>query len=94
MKIKIPPLTKAEKILSLLNHWDPDNRSDAGYMAYNYEAETIAQHVRSNSKPETVEKAIYDVFSGTEAKLKDEEVKAMAQYIIAAVQSGKSGGKR
>ena len=85
MKIKLPPLTKAEKILALLNQWDPEKRAanGAGYRAYNYEAETIAQHVRSNSKVESVEKAIHDVF---DCSLNDEEVKAIAKCILMAVK--------
>lgn len=85
MKIKLPPLTKAEKILALLNQWDPEKRvaNGAGYRAYNYEAETIAQHVRSNSKEESAEKAMKDVFY---CSLKDEEVKTIAKYILLAVK--------
>ena len=88
MKIKLPSLTKAEKILALLNQWDPEKRvaNGAGYRAYNYEAETIAQHVRSNSKAESVEKAINDVF---DSGMKDEEVKTIAECILMAVKSNR-----
>ena len=42
MKVKIK-LTKSEKILALLNHWDPAEvyTLSNDYRAYNYEAETI-----------------------------------------------------
>ena len=85
MKIKLPPLTKAEKILALLNQWDPEKRvaNGAGYRAYNYEAETIAQHVRSNSRVESVEKAILDVF---DSEVKKEEAQALARYIQMAMK--------
>ncbi len=85
MKIKLPPLTKAEKILALLNQWDPEKRvaNGAGYRAYNYEAETIAQHVRSNSRVESVEKAILDVF---DSEVKKEEAQALARYIQEAMK--------
>ena len=83
-------LTKSEKILALLNQWDPagEYKNSGDYRAYNYEAETIAQKVRSNSKVETVEKAIKEtmdvVMDGREPN--EQEVKAMAHYILAAVK--------
>ena len=83
MKIKLPPLTKAEKIMGILNYWDPDNRKARGYHAYNYEAETIAQYVRVNSRTETVIKAIYEAF---DCELKENEVKAAAQYILMTIK--------
>lgn len=89
MKIKMT-LTKSEKIAALLNQWDPSGeyKNSGDWRAYNYEAETIAQTVRSNSKAATVEKAIRETLSvamdGKE--LHEDEVKAMAQYILMAVK--------
>jgi hypothetical protein len=89
MKIKMT-LTKSEKILALLNQWDPAGvyKNSGDYRVYNYEAETIAQKVRSNSKAETVEKAIREtmdvVMDGKE--LDENEVRAMAQFILATVK--------
>ena len=78
-------LSKAEKIMALLNQWDPDGRykNGAGAYAYSYEGETIAQHIRKNSKKETVEKSILDTFS--DLNLDDSEVRQMAEYIMSAV---------
>lgn len=80
MKIKIH-LSKAEKIMALLNQWDPENRYANGeeLRSYSYEGETIAESIRSNSKTETIEKAIREAFS--EVELVDDEVKAIAGYI-------------
>ena len=53
-------LAKSEKIMALLNQWDPagEYKKSGDYRVYQFEAETIALEVRSNSKPETVEKVI------------------------------------
>lgn len=78
-------LTKEEKVMALLNQWDPDGRhaNGAGYRAYSYEGETIAQAIRSNSRLETIEKAILEAFVGEE--LNKNEVYQMAVYIKAAI---------
>lgn len=85
MVIKMPKLSKAEMVAALLNEWDPEGRcaNGAGYRAYNYEAETIAEAIRKNSRPEKVEKAILDVF---DCDCKPEEVRAMAHYILEAIK--------
>lgn len=85
MKLKIQ-LSKADKIMALLNQWDPEGRytNGAGVRSYSYEGETIAQNIRSNSKLESIEKAIRELFS--EIELMDDEVKAMAAYIKQAVK--------
>ena len=84
MKLRMT-LTKSEKIAALLNQWDPTGKySKTGdWRAYNFEAETIAQKVRSNSKAGSVEKAIRETI-GTD--LDEREVQMMAQYILAAVK--------
>ena len=78
-------LTKSEKIAALLNQWDPSGKYNktGDWRAYNFEAETIAQKVRSNSKAASVEKAIRETI-GTD--LDEREVQMMAQYILAAVK--------
>ena len=61
MKIKMPKLSKSERILALLAYWDPlKMKEDKRYytMFYNYEAEEIAQSVRKNSSLTTVEKKL------------------------------------
>ena len=80
MKFKVR-LSKADKIMALLNQWDPEGRyaNGEGARSYSYEGETIAQNIRSNSKTESIEKAIREVFS--EVELVDDEVKSIAAYI-------------
>ena len=84
MKIRLS-LSKADKIMALLNQWDPEERykNGAGAMAYSYEAETIAQEIRSNSKTETIENAIAEAFL---IPLDSTEVRQMAVYIKSAVK--------
>ena len=84
LKIKMT-LTKSEKIAALLNQWDPVGKynKSGDWRVYNFEAETIAQKVRSNSKAASVEKAIRETI-GTD--LDEREVQMMAQYILAAVK--------
>ena len=79
-------LSKEETIMALLNQWDPDGRyaGGAGFRAYSYEAETLAQSIRSNSRMETVERAIVDAFVGTE--LDETDVNVIARYIKATVK--------
>ena len=64
MKIR---LSKTEKIAALLNQWDPTGRygKSDDWRAYNYEADTIAQNVRANSKIESIEKSLYEQFSSS-----------------------------
>ena len=85
MKIKLK-LTKTEKVMALLDQWDPDGRrrQGAGFMAYSYEADTIAQELRSNSKIETIERYIMEAFADT--PLDADQVHQMAVYIKNAVR--------
>ena len=84
MKIKMS-LSKSEQILALLNQWDPagEYKSSNDWRAYRYEAETIAQNIRSNSALSTVERVIREtmdvVMDGQE--LDEEEVKKIAECI-------------
>ena len=74
-------ISKVEKVLALLNQWDPEGRYafTHSFRAYGYEAEVIAQVLRSNSKIETIETAIVEVFS--EVELDESEVSHMAVLI-------------
>lgn len=89
MKIKMT-LSKAEKILALLNQWDPagEHKRSGDWRAYRFEAETIAQRVRSNSSAASIEKAIREameyVMHGE--TLDDNEVHQMALYIQYALK--------
>ena len=79
-------LSKTEKIMSLLNQWDPTGeyaKSD-DYRCYSYEADTIACSIRKNSKIEKVEMAIKEVFP--HANLNPEHVRLMAGYILQAIK--------
>lgn len=73
--------------MALLNRWDPtgEYKKTGDYRVYQYEAETIAQSVKSNSKVETVARAIAETIGGKE--LDENEVNAMAGYILAAVKT-------
>ena len=54
--------TKADLIRGILDYWDPcRKRESAGYMYYNYEAESIAQTIRKNSKVSTVTKQVKEL---------------------------------
>ena len=50
-----------------------------GYRIYSFEADTIAQNIRSNSKVETIERVIKEVFSDIE--INDEFIKQIASLI-------------
>lgn len=58
MKVKMPKLTKAEKVMMFLNQWDPAHGADKDYRFYQVEAEEIAQKIRKNSSLKTVEQAV------------------------------------
>ena len=74
-------LTRSEKIMALLNQWDPAGsyKSSQDYRVYSYEAETIAQSIRSNSTIKTIEKAIQEAFA--EIEIDTDELKKVVQVI-------------
>ena len=84
MKIKMP-LSKSEQVLALLNQWDPAGKYEKSndWRAYRYEAETIAQNIKSNNALSTIERVIREamdvVMDGQE--LNEEEVKKIAECI-------------
>ena len=54
--------TKADLIRGILDYWDPcKKRESAGYMYYNYEAETIAQTIRKKQQGVECCKAGYGI---------------------------------
>ena len=82
MKIKMT-LTKTEKIMAILNQWDPEKRGtpdgELDWREYQYEADTIAQHIRSNSSVMTVEKYLREVLKLDQVS--NDEVKTVAVMI-------------
>lgn len=58
MHLKMPKPTKAELVMMFLNQWDPVHGVDKDFRFYQVEAEEIAQKIRKNSNPESVEKAV------------------------------------
>lgn len=88
MKIKMT-LTKAEKIMALLNQWDPagEYKESGDYHVYQYEAETIAMRLRSNSTIKTATDAVRETMTDTmDGKQLDEnEVRQIAGLILLAI---------
>ena len=74
-------ISKIEKVLALLNQWDPEGRYAFTHnvWVYGYEGEMIAQVLQSNSRIETIESAIVEAFS--EAVLDENEASQMAVLI-------------
>lgn len=58
MKMRMPKFTKAEKIMALLNQWDPAHGANIDFRFYQVEAEEIAQKIRKNSSLKMVEQAV------------------------------------
>jgi hypothetical protein len=58
MYLKMPKQTKPVLIMMLLNQWDPAHGVDKDFRFYQVEAEELAQQIKKNSKPETVEKVV------------------------------------
>ena len=88
MKIKMT-LTKAEKIMALLNQWDPagEYKESGDYQVYQYEAETIGMKLRSNSTIKTATDAVRETMTDTmDGKQLDEnEVRQIAGLILLAI---------
>ena len=79
-------LSITEKIMALLNQYDPEGRyaRSKDYRCYSYEADTIAQNIRKNSRVETVIKYIAEMFP--EIDTDSEGVKQMAGYVLMAIK--------
>lgn len=100
MVIKMPKMSKAEQICALLAYWDPLQMGDkAGYRFYNYEAEVIAQSLRSNSKPETISKLVHELIEkkmveeGVELGIDQGSYDRIAEAMIATVKKSASKKK-
>jgi len=78
-------LTKTEKIMALLNQYDPTGEYArlGDYHCYSYEADTIAQSIRKNSRVETVLNAIAEMFP--EIDIHSEGAKQMARCIMMTI---------
>ena len=79
-------LTKTEKIMAILNQYDPmgEYARSNDYCCYCYEADSIAHNLRKNSRLETVFKAIVKVFPGIDTD--SDGVQQMAVCILIAVK--------
>ena len=85
--------SKADLIRGILDYWDPcRKRESAGYMYYNYEAETIAQTIRKNSKVSTVAKQVIELIDdkleseGLEYRVDEKNASRVAEAMISAVK--------
>lgn len=88
--------TKVDLIRGILDYWDPcrAKNTDSWYeLFYNYEAETIAQTLRKNSKAETVAKNVKKLIDhkleleGKEYRVDLENAERVAASMIAAVKN-------
>ena len=86
---------KVDLIRGILDYWDPcrAHNTEKWYaLYYNYEAETIAQTLRKNSKPETVAKNVKKLIDrkleldGKEYRIDPENATRVAAAMIAAVK--------
>ena len=79
-------LTKTEKIMALLNQYDPTGEYArlGDYHCYSYEADTIAQSIRKNSRVETVLNVIAEMFP--EIDMDSEGAKQMAVCMLMAIK--------
>lgn len=84
-------LSKSEKVLALLNQWDPAgvHEKSQDWRAYRYEAETICQRIRKNSSVSSVEKAVRETmeFKMDGKPLDDNEVRNIAVFILEAIKT-------
>lgn len=76
-------LSKAEKIMAFLNQWDPEGtyKTSQDYRVYSYEADTIAQGIKSNSSLKAIEKVVQEAFQNLD--IEGEDLKKIAQVIKA-----------
>ena len=93
MKMRMPELSKAEKIMALLNQWDPLHGADKDFRFYQVEAEEIAQKIRKNSSLKTVEKAVRDSIEfrmkleNTTEPFDEDACRICATWILSGVKS-------
>ena len=95
MRIKMPKPTKAELIMMLLNQWDPAHGADKDFRFYQVDAEEIAQQIRKNSKPETVEKVVSKIIrfrmelEGIEEPCDEDACRRYSGWILSAIKNQK-----
>lgn len=88
----MPKPSKAEKIMMLLNQWDPAHGADKDFRFYNVEAEEIAHNIRKNSPLLSVEKAVRESIEckmeleGIDEPFDEEACKAFSGYILQAIK--------
>lgn len=89
---------KSDLIRDILDYWDPcraRNTNEWYALYYNYEAETIAQTLRKNSKPETAAKNVKKLIDrkleldGKEYRVDMENATRVTAAMIAAVKGMK-----
>ena len=94
MIVKMPKLSKAEKILAILDYRDPcrvRGTSSWYLLYYNYEAEELAQTVRRNSNPSSVGKRVKELIDrklemeGREYRVDSENAERVAETIISDI---------
>ncbi len=78
--------------MTVLNQWDPagEYKSTGDYQVYDFEADMIADSIRTNSSVSSAERAIREALESememTGKSLDDNEVHKMAGYILAAIK--------
>ena len=95
MHLKMAKPTKAELVMIFLNQWDPAHGADKDFRFYQVEAEEIAQQIRKNSKPESVERAVSKAIKfrmeleGQNAPFDEEACKRYSGWILSAIKNQK-----
>lgn len=95
MYLKMPKPTKPVLIMMLLNQWDTAHGADKDYRFYQAEAEEIAQQIRKNSRPESVEKVVSKaikfrmVLEGLDEPFDEEACKKYSGWILLAIKNQK-----
>ena len=95
MYLRIPKPIKAELVMTLLNQWDPAHGADKDFRFYQVEAEEIAQQIRKNSKPESVEKVVSKAIrfrmelEGLDEPFDEEACKRYSGWILSAIKNQK-----
>jgi len=91
----MPKPTKSELIMMLLNQWNSAHGADKDFRFYQVEAEEIAQQIKKNSKPETVEKVMSKAIrfrmelEGLDEPFDEEACKRYSSWILSAIKSQK-----
>ncbi len=95
MHLKMAKPTKTELVMVFLNQWNPAHGADKDFRYYQVEAEEIAQQIRKNSKPESVEKVVSKAIKfrmeleGLEEPFDEEACKRYSSWILSAIKNQK-----